>query len=246
MSAGERIEIRRAVEMREGAGVRVKRLMPVPGWSNYDPFVLCDHFLLAPGTGFPRHSHRGFEAVTYVFEGAMRHEDDLGNRSTVLAGGVQRFTAGRGIAHSEMPDSEEPTQGVQLWVNLPRHLKEVEASYQPIDAAMVPVRRGGGSRIAVIVGEPSPVELRTPVRYLDLHLEAGATLTEIIPRGFRGFVYVISGSVAVGGQMVDSAQACFVEDPGEISMEAWEASRCLLCFGQPSGEPIRQRGPYVD
>lgn len=243
---GEAMEVRQAAEMQEGAGVQVKRLMPVPGWSNYDPFVLCDHFRLGPGTGFPEHPHRGFEAITYLFEGAMRHEDNLGNRSTVLAGGAQRFTAGRGISHSEMPGTGEVTSGVQLWINLPASLKETEPGYQQVDAAEVPVRTARGARIAVIVGAASPMELLTPVLYLDVLVEPGATVSEDIPDGFRGFVYTVSGSIAVGGSMVDAGEACFMDDPGEIEVEGWEESRLLICFGAPHGEPIRQHGPFVD
>lgn len=243
---GETVEVRQAAEMQEGAGVQVKRLMPVAGWLNYDPFVLCDHFSLGPGTGFPEHPHRGFEAITYLFEGAMRHEDNLGNRSTVLAGGAQRFTAGRGISHSEMPGAEGVTRGVQLWINLPADLKETEPGYQQVDAGEVPVRTAMGARIAVIVGTASPMELLTPVLYLDVLMEPGATVSEAIPDGFRGFVYTVSGSIAVGGSMVDAGEACFMDDPGEIEVEGWEESRLLICFGAPHGEPIRQHGPFVD
>ncbi|RMH38120.1 MAG: pirin family protein, partial [Gammaproteobacteria bacterium] len=110
----------------EGDGVTVQRLMPVPGLRHFDPFVLWDHFDIAGG-GFPPHPHRGFEAITWLFSGAMHHKDNLGNAGTIHAGGAQRFTAGRGITHSEMPESA--AAGIQLWINLPQRLKSIEPDY---------------------------------------------------------------------------------------------------------------------
>ena len=111
-------QIIQAKGTQEGADAFVHRLFPVPRSTlNWDPFVLWDHFTLQGGTGFPPHPHRGFEGITYVLEGAMQHADSLGNRSSVQAGGIQRFTAGRGIEHSETPAPEGATNGIQLWVN---------------------------------------------------------------------------------------------------------------------------------
>ena len=125
------IRLQPAATVPEGDGVLVKRLMPVHGLLNLDPFVLWDHFDIAAG-GFPDHPHRGFEAITYLFEGGMKHADNLGNRGTVHAGGAQRFTAGSGIVHSEFPDGH--AAGIQLWINLPRRLKGIDADYQQLQA----------------------------------------------------------------------------------------------------------------
>lgn len=238
--------VRRAVEMKEGAGVDVRRLMPVPGWLNYDPFVFWDHFAISPDTGFPEHSHRGFEAVTYVFAGAMRHEDNLGNRSTVIAGGAQRFTAGQGIAHSELPVGRGITRGIQLWINLPQRLKAVAPDYQQVDAGHFPVRRFAGGYVVEIVGRGSPLRLHTPVEYLVLHLDPGVVCRERVPEGYRGFIYVVEGSAAVNGRGLDAGEACFMENPGVLQVEGWQESLLMLCFGRPHGEPILQNGPYVD
>lgn len=240
------LEIREAVEVKEGMDVDVKRLMPVSGWMNYDPFVLWDHFYIPPHAGLPEHSHRGFEVITYLFSGAMRHEDTLGNRSTVTAGGAQRFTAGRGIAHSEMPVGEVITRGIQLWINLPQRLKKIQPDYQQVDADEFPVRKMEGGQVITIVGEGSPLRLQTPVQYFDIHLDPGWTWRENIPEGYRGLIYVVSGSAAVIGRDVDNGCACFMENPKQIRVEAREESRLLACFGQPHGEPIVQRGPVVD
>ena len=238
--------VRRAVEMKEGAGVDVRRLMPVPGWLNYDPFVFWDHFAISPDTGFPEHSHRGFEAVTYVFAGAMRHEDNLGNRSTVVAGGAQRFTAGQGIAHSELPVGRGVTRGIQMWIALPQRLKSIAPDYQQVDGDNLPVRRFAGGFAVEIAGKGSPLRLHTPVEYLAVHLEPGVVHRERIPEGYRGFIYVAEGSAAVNGRGLDAGEACFMENPGTLQVEAWQESQLMYCFGRPHGEPIQQNGPYVD
>ena len=164
--------VRRASDMHEGDGARVRRLMPVPGFMNFDPFVLFDDFALAPGTGFPPHPHRGFEAITYLCTGELEHRDNLGNVSRVGPGGAQRFTAGHGIVHSEMPSVAEPTRGIQLWINLPARLKASAPAYQEAGAeTMVEAAVAGGVR-RVIVGEGGPVALMTPVRYVHYRFTA--------------------------------------------------------------------------
>ncbi|MFQ5586240.1 MAG: pirin family protein, partial [Thermodesulfobacteriota bacterium] len=150
---GNTVQVRHAVEMKEGNGADVKRLMPVPGFMNYDPFVLWDHFDVRPDAGFPDHPHRGFEAITYVFEGSMNHKDNLGNESTVTRGGAQRFTAGKGIVHSEMPSPEGHTRGIQLWINLPARLKTIQPAYQQVDAHDMQEQVIDKGTLRVITGE---------------------------------------------------------------------------------------------
>lgn len=239
------LDIREAVEMDEGAGARVRRLFPLPGFMNFDPFVLWDHFRLGPAAGFPPHPHRGFEAITYLFRGGMRHEDNLGNRSTVGAGGAQRFTAGKGLVHSEMPAPGGETEGIQLWINLPKRLKTLAPAYQPVDAAELPELTLPNGRARLIVGPGSSVALHTPVRYVDVQLDSGSYDDEIAA-GYRGLIYVAAGALRVGEESVATGQACFVTGPRSIRITAETPSRFLLCVGTPHGEPIRQHGPYVD
>ncbi len=237
------IRIIGAQEVSEGDGVTVKRLMPVHSMRNFDPFVLWDHFDIAGG-GFPDHPHRGFEAITYLFSGGMRHTDNLGNKGTVHTGGAQRFTAGLGIVHSEFPDRH--AAGIQLWINLPGRLKGIDPSYQQIEDAGLPEINIEGGRIRTIVGEGSPLKLHTEVEYLDVRLKPGASFRRDVSKNFRGLVYVVKGLAVIAGQEASEGDACYIDGVDVISIVASEASHLMWCFGAPHGEPIVQHGPFVD
>jgi len=237
----------RAQEMMEGAGARVKRLFPVVRKRmNFDPFVLWDDFRIQPGAGFPTHPHRGFEAITYIFHGSIRHEDNLGNASTVTDGGAQRFTAGRGLEHSEMPSRDGDTRGIQLWINLPQRLKGIEPDYSQTDSDEMPLRDIDRGRVKTIVGADGPVRLQTPVRYLEVNLDKGACYSEQMPEDFRGLIYVVDGRLQVDGEVLASGGVAFFETAALLDVYADTEVRFMVCFGRPHGEPIRQWGPYVD
>ncbi|MFP4640102.1 MAG: pirin family protein [Guyparkeria sp.] len=238
--------IRSATVMQEGAGARVKRLMPLPAFMNFDPFVMFDHFELGAGTGFPEHPHRGFEAVTYLFEGEIEHRDNLGNVSRVGPGGAQRFTAGAGLVHSEMPSADTQTAGIQLWVNLPRELKGIDPSYEEAPADSIPEIGFHGGRERRIAGEQGRVSLRTPARYRHLLMESGSDFSLDLPEGWRAIVYLRLGAASVNGERLAPAQAAFVENESAIHIDAHAGSELMIAAGRPHGEPIRQRGPYVD
>ncbi len=242
------IQVVEAITVPEGENLVVKRLMPVAGLRNFDPFVLWDHFDV-DGGGFPDHPHRGFEAITYMFAGGMQHTDNLGSRGTIHGGGAQRFTAGRGIVHSEMPSQGENgvhAAGIQLWINLPQRLKGVDPEYQQEESDGIPETVIEGGTIRTIVGQGGPILLKTDVEYLDISLDAGATLRRTVAAGMRGLVYVVEGSINVGGNPVDEGSAAFVDKESILIMEAIETSRCMWCVGRPYGEPIYQHGPFVD
>lgn len=240
------VTIRDATVMQEGAGARVKRHLPLRGFMHFDPFVMFDHFELAPGTGFPEHPHRGFEAITYLFSGEIEHRDNLGNVSRVAAGGAQRFTAGAGIVHSEMPSAEEGASGIQLWVNLPQRLKAAEPSYQEAPAASVPEKRIAGGRERRIAGEGGAVHLSSDAFYRHLILTADMDYEVDLPKGWRAIVYLKEGEVIVGDRPMTAAQAAFLEDELVIRIRSTVPSELMIAAGRPHGEPIRQRGPYVD
>ncbi|MEJ2143117.1 MAG: pirin family protein [Gammaproteobacteria bacterium] len=232
----------------EGDGAEVKRLFPLrAGRMNHDPFVLWDHFYLKKGTGFPTHPHRGFEAITYIFEGSMEHKDNLGNHSRVYENGAQRFTAGKGIEHSEMPDKEGNTTGIQLWINLPRRLKMLDPDYQQVDAENIPVQKIDGGVIRTIVGEGSALKLHTPVQYLDISLQQGATFTETIDDNYQGLLYVVEGELKVGKDALSAGKAVYIEEQDSVvEITSLKDSRFMLCIGKPHKEPIHQWGPFVD
>jgi len=231
----------------EGDGVDVKRLFPLHGFMYYDPFVLCDHFNIGPGRGFPDHPHRGFEAITYMFEGGMQHKDNLGNTSFVTAGGAQRFTAGKGMVHSEMPAETANSSGIQLWINLPAELKQIQPDYQQVDKKDFPRQKTGGVQLTTIVGKGSPLKLHTPVEYLYIQLDSGADYHYAIPEGMRGMVYIMQGNIRLNQQTVTSDQAVFIEnDVDQLIFSAQQNSRFIICMGKPHQQPIIQHGPFVD
>lgn len=231
----------------EGDGVRVRRLFPIPGHlMNYDPFVLWDDFTIIPGAGFATHPHRGFEAITYLFSGSMLHEDNLGNVSSVGPGGAQRFTAGAGIEHSEMPGGSGETRGIQLWINLPQRLKKIAPDYQEVLPADIPQQSVDGGLVRTIVGAGSPLHLHTDVRYQEILLAGSHVYSDILAPDERGFIYLVTGSAVLGSTRLQAGDACFLEPGEEWDLRTTTESRLMACSGRPHHEPIRQHGSFVD
>ena len=237
--------LRDAVSGAEGEGAEVNRLFPVKGFMNFDPFVLWDDFTVPPSAGFPDHPHRGFEGVTYVFDGSMKHKDNLGNEATVEAGGLQRFTAGSGIVHSEMPSAFKATRGIQMWVNLPQRLKKVDPEYQQVNPDAVTEEKIDHGVVRHLIGKNAQLEIKTPMIYLDVTLDE-SVYEQDIPQGYRGFVYLVSGSVDVNGLSMTANQASFHDNTASLNISTDSGCRFLICFGKPHGEPIYQHGPFVD
>lgn len=229
----------------DGQGARVFRLFPQRGADHHDPFVLLDDFRVAPPAGFPTHPHRGFEAFTYMLDGAFHHTDTLGNDSIVTTGGTQRFTSGRGAYHSEMPGAPQINRGLQLWVNLPSALKRIDPEYEAVHAPDLPTGGRGGFETRTVAGRGSPVSFRIPVEYADVRARARGEWQHEIAEGHRGLVYVTDGLVKVGDLEVRETQAALVQ-AGELGVRAEPGSRFVLIAGLALDEPIRQRGPYVD
>ncbi len=241
------INVRDVSIVPEGDGVDVKRLFPLRGFMNFDPFVLWDHFTLDSGRGFPDHPHRGFEAITYMFDGGMNHKDNLGNESFVTAGGAQRFTAGSGLVHSEIPAETGISNGIQLWINLPRRLKQVDAEYQQVNANEFPVQNIEGGTVKTIVGKNSPLLSKTTIIYQHVTLNKDGIYKLNLPSsGMRGIVYVMQGSISVNSTNIHTDQAAFVEAEALVEFIATKNSEFMVCMGMPHGEPIHQHGPFVD
>jgi len=240
------ITIRDVTIVPEGDGVSVKRLFPLLGFMNFDPFVLWDHFSITSGHGFPEHPHRGFEAITYMLEGGMNHKDNLGNESFVSNGGAQRFTAGKGLVHSEMPADTGVSIGIQLWINLPKCLKQVAPKYQQVNENEFPVDNVEGGSVKIIIGKNSPLKLKTKIIYEHIKLNQESIYEKSLEMGMCGIVYVLQGSLKLNSIPINADQAAFIDEEELVKFEGVNNAEFMLCMGMPHGEPIHQHGPFVD
>jgi redox-sensitive bicupin YhaK (pirin superfamily) len=255
-------KIVRAQEAMEGAGVRIRRSLGTSALDYLDPFLLLDEFKSAEGAdyiaGFPDHPHRGFETVTYMLAGAMRHEDHKGNRGELGPGSVQWMTAGRGIIHSEMPMQQDGLMwGFQLWVNLPAKDKMTEPRYQDIAADRIPtVTTASGARVRVIAGEVEgklgPVEgIATAPMYVDIEVPENSDYELHVPSEHNGFVYVFEGEGVIGTEALTEGELGVLGPVGTTGGEAvhfttkQHTMRALLIAARPLGEPMARSGPFV-
>jgi redox-sensitive bicupin YhaK (pirin superfamily) len=227
-----------------------------------DPFLLLDAFRSDDPNdyiaGFPAHPHRGFETVTYLLNGRMRHKDNAGNEGVIEPGGIQWMTAGRGIVHSEMPEQQDGLlEGFQLWINLPGAHKMDRPAYQEYDAANIPTESRDGTTVKVISGVTSrgttgPVSqpLTEPV-YLDVTLKPGTDFNENLTADHNAFVYVINGRLvledAEGNQLNLGRDQLAVLGKGDtVTLHSGnQESRFLLVAGKPLNEPVARGGPFV-
>lgn len=251
----------RAVDTSDGAGVRLKRALGSNPAVRLDPFLMLDAFSSDNPddyvAGFPAHPHRGFETVTYLVEGRMRHRDHLGNEGDLKQGGVQWMTAGRGIIHEEMPQQQDGLlRGFQLWINLPAAEKMKPAGYRDIaDAEMPRLDLPSGGQIKAIAGEVTigNDELVAPVHgssvdplYLDVTLRPGEQITVPLNAGYNAFLYLFDGQVSVAGETVQADHMATLTDGDNVALEGGRrGARLLLLAGKPIGEPIAQYGPFV-
>lgn len=230
-------------ELHEGASAQVRRLMPTTHQGVIDPFVFFDHFHAAPGAGFPNHPHRGFEAITFLLSGELRHTDNMGNDAVLRAGEVQAFTAGKGMAHAEIAGAAHAVEGLQLWINLAQALKGIAPGYQfPVAPRKIVA---AGYEAQLLVGADAPIKLHTPCWIAWLDLAPGESFTPETPSEWRGFAYVVHGEL----HSTDFARAIAGEGlslAGGNSVSSPCGARALIALGQPHGEPISMRGPYVD
>ncbi|XP_060767252.1 pirin isoform X2 [Neoarius graeffei] len=217
-----------SVEQSEGVGARVRRSIGRKELRNLDPFLMLDEFCVRKPAGFPDHPHRGFETW---------------------------MTAGRGVVHAEMPVSDEPMRGLQLWVNLRKADKMVEPQYQELKSRQVPKPSKDGVTVAVISGESlgmkSKIYSRTPMVYLDIRLSEGANHVQLIPLGWTAFIYTLSGIVHTGPEddqkKVEPHHTVVFEDGDCIKVEnkTVEEACFVLIAGEPVKEPVVQYGPFV-
>ncbi|MBT9503101.1 MAG: pirin family protein [Burkholderiaceae bacterium] len=241
----------------DGAGVKLTRVLTQDLQRRLDPYLMLDAFGSdKPGdyiAGFPDHPHRGFETISYMIAGRMRHRDSAGHEGLLENGGVQWMTAGRGVIHSELPEQEEGVmEGFQLWLNLPSGDKMREPWYRDFKNAEIPEFKTEGVTGRVIAGESHGVTGAvqrdgTEPLYLDLHLEPGASFEQALPAEHNAFIYVYRGGVTVGDTEVAPQRMAILKNSGDgLRLQAGaEATRVLLIAGKPLNEPIVQYGPFV-
>jgi redox-sensitive bicupin YhaK (pirin superfamily) len=243
----------------DGAGVRLTRVLTHDLQRRLDPFLMLDAFgSERPDDyigGFPDHPHRGFETVTYMIAGRMRHRDSAGNEGLLQSGGVQWMSAGRGIVHSELPEQDSGLmEGFQLWLNLRAQDKMGAPWYRDIQSDSIPeLTSAEGVRARVIAGASHGVEGAmqregTQPLYLDLHFDTAARFSQSIPAAHNAFVYVYRGELTIGAERVPAKRMAILANGKEtdgVVLQAQAGTRAILVAGQPLGEPIAQYGPFV-
>lgn len=250
----------------DGAGVKLRRVIGTPQLPDLDPFLMLDEF----GTdraedyiaGFPEHPHRGFETVTYMLDGRMRHRDNQGNEGLLVPGAVQWMTAGRGVVHSEMPEQEEGRmRGFQLWVNLPARLKMCAPAYQEFAPERIPVLHpADGVQVKVIAGRVvgadgidvvGPiVQPATEPLYLDIELAPDRAWSTLLPEGHNAFVFVFEGALSAGegadGRPLARHTLGMLGGGVRVTLAAGgSGARAILVAGKPLREPVAKYGPFV-
>ena len=250
----------------EGGGFEVYRPFPTSALDMLDPFLLLDEMApkqFAPGEalGAPDHPHRGFETVTYIVHGEVEHRDSAGNHGLIGPGDVQWMTAGDGIIHSEMPSARIQTEGgfshgLQLWVNLPAHLRRAAPKYQALPSDSITSLSGEGWSAELVSGSmfgaQGPAETHTPIGYARVTIQPGTTLRIPTVDGHTAAVYAFEGSGAAsedGGRLDAHHLAIFEPTGGDIVLsvpdDAAEALDCIVLTGEPIGEPVTRYGPFV-
>jgi hypothetical protein len=244
------------IDTSDGAGVKLTRVLTGKLQRRLDPFLMLDAFGSdVPDdyiAGFPDHPHRGFETVTYMLSGRMRHRDSAGHEGLLENGGVQWMTAGRGVIHSEMPEQEEGVmEGFQLWLNLPAKRKMSDPWYRDFASDSIPEYvTTGGVTVRVIAGSSCGIQGAitrpdTEPLFLDVHLPAGSEFSTEIPATHNAFIYVYRGAVKVGDTAVESRRMGILSAGGGVTLNAEADTRLILIAGHPLNEPIAQYGPFV-
>lgn len=259
MQVRELIRVQKSEAVTDGDGVKIQRVVARRALQTFDPLLLLDEIASDDAAdyigGFPQHPHRGFETVTYMLEGAMRHRDHLGNKGLLKSGGVQWMTAGRGVLHSEMPEQDEGRlHGFQLWINLPARDKMTKPSYREFPAAKIPLIKLPQGQIKLIAGQfrLGDETYRGPVSgvsvkpdFMDVRLNAGAKLSLPVPRQKRVLIYVYEGSLKIAGRPLQRRQLGMLGSGDQLELQAGKAAAFLLLAAKPIKEPVVNWGPFV-
>lgn len=241
----------------DGDGVKITRYIGTPELDILDPFLLLDIFESDQPQdyigGFPPHPHRGFETVTYLMAGRMRHKDNAGHEGVIEPGGVQWMTAAKGIVHSEMPEQEQGLlQGLQLWVNLPSHKKMSDPAYQEFSADMIALeKQDNGAEIKIIAGitekqTTGPISNKhVEPTLMDIYLPMGETFTQPIAADDNTFIFILKGTLSIADNNLEARQLGILDTGNSIAVTAKESSRFILVSGKPLHEPVAKGGPFV-
>ncbi|MEQ8444109.1 MAG: pirin family protein [Alphaproteobacteria bacterium] len=248
------------METSDGDGVRLTRMIGTPQCDMIDPFLMLDRFDNddpdAYIGGFPDHPHRGFETVTLMLDGRLRHRDSTGGEGIIGPGDVQWMTAGRGIIHSEMPEQiEGRMRGFQLWVNLPSHDKMAPAGYQDITADTIPELAKDGFTVRPIAGDydgtSGPARTRTPIRLIRIDADAGATVPLTAPADHNAFIAVYEGAVIGTDNLgrdvtVTAPSLAELNGGGDLTLTVGQDGAAFIYGeGKPIAEPVARYGPFV-
>lgn len=229
----------------EGTGARVRRLFPSPQlrWPTTDPFLLLDEFFLNAHAGFPDHPHRGFEIITYLLEGGVEHRDSLGNRIQAPQGYAMHFVTGSGVIHSEFPIGN--AHGLQLWINLPRALKQFPPSLRLIKPDEMPILPIEGGMLRTIASTTGPIHTHTELTYHDITFIQAGSHTWNIPSDSVAFAYILDGEPAINNTITTAGQLCLVADQ-VMTLRTDTAARAVVLHGKRQHEVVRFFGPFVD
>ena len=249
------------IDTQDGAGVKLTRVLTQELQQRLDPYLMLDNFKSDNPddyiAGFPNHPHRGFETITYMISGRMRHKDSAGNEGLVENGGVQWMTAASGVIHSEIPEQEDgDMEGFQLWLNLPAKDKMKDPWYKDFQKADLPqFMTDSGANVTVIAGESHGIqgavtrEVTEPT-YLDIHLPTGEKFYHAIPADHNAFVFVYHGSARISDQQIPVKTMAILKkvantDGVIIEADTTQDTKVILITGHPLNEPIVQYGPFV-
>jgi len=228
-----------ADQVSEDQAASLLRLFPTLSLRHLDPFVVLDEFDLGPeADACPTHAPRGFEALTYMLDGAVEHSDASGNTRRVEAGGAQVVVAPPAHDQSEAPVSGGRKRGLKLWVNVPERMNGAKLGVNQVASGAFPEASSPGVRVRTVAGDNSPLQLKTPVQCYDIALGPGASHEASIPVGWNGFAYVVDGKVQIGDAAVEAGTAAF-PGQGAFKIESSGDARVMVIAGQPHSGAVR-------
>lgn len=244
------------IELREPfPNAKINNVNPFLLFHHYGPYDINENsnpFDLGP------HPHRGFEPITFIIQGKQEHRDSLGNVQEIYDGGVQWITSGKGILHAEGPTKEFIKQGgvlegIQLWLNLPSHLKMMTPNYQQANVEDMETLKGNQSLLTIITGvqkeKQGVIKTQTPVNAFWLDIEENGDYTVEIPNSHHAMAYLIKGEVLVNDttelQFGAKTITVFNNDGDGFKVEAKKQSKLLILSGAPIDEPVAMQGPFV-